>query len=85
MIQGKSIALHYSNRRQNVENWLCIAVSEVSNLVKTGWEVMNSSKGPKISNSHASMTMLCTTSQVKTGFIYIAPIHDKSYLMTFSM
>lgn len=32
MIQGKSIALHYSNRRQNVENWLCTAVSIVSNL-----------------------------------------------------
>uniref|UniRef100_A0A671VYL1 RNA binding motif protein 5 n=1 Tax=Sparus aurata TaxID=8175 RepID=A0A671VYL1_SPAAU len=25
MIQGKSIALHYSNRRQSVENWLCTA------------------------------------------------------------
>ncbi|XP_073325382.1 RNA-binding protein 5-like [Pagrus major] len=25
VIQGKSIALHYSNRRQNVENWLCTA------------------------------------------------------------
>uniref|UniRef100_A0A8C4GW13 RNA binding motif protein 5 n=1 Tax=Dicentrarchus labrax TaxID=13489 RepID=A0A8C4GW13_DICLA len=25
VIQGKSIALHYSNRRQNVENWLCSA------------------------------------------------------------
>nr|XP_046239801.1 RNA-binding protein 5-B-like isoform X2 [Scatophagus argus] len=25
VIQGKSVALHYSNRRQNVENWLCIA------------------------------------------------------------
>ncbi|KAM9361260.1 RNA-binding protein 5-like [Symphorus nematophorus] len=25
VIHGKSIALHYSNRRQNVENWLCAA------------------------------------------------------------
>ncbi|XP_076613410.1 RNA-binding protein 5-like isoform X2 [Chaetodon auriga] len=25
VIQGKSVALHYSNRRQNVENWLCNA------------------------------------------------------------
>ena len=27
MIQGKSIPVHYSNRRQKFENWLCNAVS----------------------------------------------------------
>lgn len=31
VIQGKSIAVHYSNRRQKFENWLCNAVSVIPN------------------------------------------------------
>lgn len=33
MIQGKTIAVHYSNRKQKFENWLCNAVSVIFELI----------------------------------------------------
>lgn len=33
MIQGKTIAVHYSNRKQKFENWLCNAVSDIFELI----------------------------------------------------